>query len=206
MPAPQCFVSDFKCCTGSVMAPIECKTIGFCFVWFRVSMFSLCTVSYHNSIHLPKTAFSWNVFTVHICLSWIVAFMDISLFFWYVRIGHTWGVWIWQRRPTAIAAVTQSCKLSAACRPQSPQPWHSTDSAVSQQLAHIRYNVVWFTLPVTVTAETPLCLHSRIPEHLLALSPGFYSYSVYFTGSCYWKVIIHVEETTFKLFNLLLFY
>lgn len=78
MPAPQGFVSDFKCSAGSVMVPTECKTIGFCFVWFGVSVFSLCTVSHHNSVHLSKTAFSWNAFTMHICLSWIVAFMDNS--------------------------------------------------------------------------------------------------------------------------------
>lgn len=76
MPAPQGFVSDFRCCTARAMAPTEYKTIAFCFVWFSVSVFSLCTVS-DNSIHLSKTAFSWNTFTIHICLSWTVDFMVI---------------------------------------------------------------------------------------------------------------------------------
>lgn len=51
IPAPQGFVSEFKCFTALVMAPTECKTIGFCFVWFCLSVFSVSTVSNHNSIH-----------------------------------------------------------------------------------------------------------------------------------------------------------
>lgn len=45
-------------------------------------------------------------------------------------------------------------------------------SSVSQQLGHIRQNVVRFTLPATMKVDTPLCLPRRIPEHFLALDPA----------------------------------
>lgn len=141
MPAPQGFVSDFKCCTGSVMAPTECKTIGFCFVWFSVSVFSLCTVSHHDSIHLSKTAFSWNALEhlfeldcgFHGYLYFLLKCSD------WPNLGRLDLTETTHSNSCSDSVLhTQSQMLSAACRPQSHLPWHSTDSAVSQQLAHIR--------------------------------------------------------------------
>lgn len=85
-------------------------------------------------------------------------------FFLNVRIAFTWGGWFWQRQPIAIAAVTHSCThRHKRCQPQSHQPRHSTDPAVSLQLGHIRQNVVRFTLPATMKGDTPLCLPKKNP-------------------------------------------
>lgn len=110
----------------------------------------------------------WKAFTILICLSWIVAFMDFSLnsfeMFGLPSLGE-----VGFDRQYCDSCSDSLLHTDKHCQP--PVDLNPT-SSVSRQLGHIRQNVVRFTLPATMKRDTPLCLPRRIPEHFLALDPA----------------------------------